>query len=64
MCNTKNVIPFLLVLVFLPKNCGTFVALDDRDAPEGADAWAMYEKIADEAMASVGGMETVEYLPP
>ncbi|CBJ27273.1 glycine oxidase ThiO [Ectocarpus siliculosus] len=35
-----------------------------RDAPEGQEAWENYEKIANEAMASVGGMETVEYLPP
>ncbi|CAM9576728.1 unnamed protein product [Scytosiphon promiscuus] len=35
-----------------------------RDAPEGAEAWAMYEKIADEAMSSVGDMDTVQHLPP
>lgn len=37
---------------------------DGRDAPEGPEAWALYEQIANEAMASVGGMDNVEYLPP
>ncbi|CAM9262078.1 unnamed protein product, partial [Ectocarpus fasciculatus] len=35
-----------------------------RDAPEGQEAWENYEKIANEAMASVGGIDSVEYLPP
>lgn len=39
-------------------------AILTRDAPEGEEAWASFEDIANEAMASVGGMESVEYLPP